>query len=188
MSNSLDQSQGVLLLRGIVAIIFALLLLFAPGITLAGAGLSFVILFSAYALIEGVSMVYGSISRREGHWVLMLLFGIVSVLAGLYALQHPVMTVVLTIAVMVYILAFKSIIGGIIEIITAWQLRNEIDHEWLLAISGLVSLLFGLILLRRPIATIEVLVLVTSFYLLISGATQIALSFKTGDDASASAE
>ena len=150
MSSSMDHSRRVLLLRGIVAIIFALLLLFAPGLTLATGALSFVILFSAYALIEGVSTVYGAVSRREGHWVLMLLFGIVALLAGLYALQHPVMTVALTIAVMVYILAFKSIIGGIIEII-------------------------------------EVLVLVTSFYLLISGATQIALSFKAGDEASASA-
>jgi uncharacterized membrane protein HdeD (DUF308 family) len=58
------------------------------------------------------------------------------------------------------------------------SIRQEIDNEWLLAINGLFSLLFGLILLRRPITGIEVLVLITSFYLRMAGTMQIVLGFK----------
>jgi len=62
--------------------------------------------------------------------------------------------------------------------IRAWRLRQEIDNEWIVALNGLFAVLFGLILLRRPITGIEVLVLLTSFYLLMAGVMQIVLGFK----------
>lgn len=79
---------------------------------------------------------------------------------------------------MIYIVAFRSIFGGIVEMIAAWRLRQEIDNEWLLALNGLFAVLFGLILLRRPITGIEILVLITAFYLLMAGVMQIMLGFK----------
>ncbi len=178
MANTLKQTWWVLLLRGTVAILFALLLLFAPGLTLATGLFSFVILFGVYALIEGVATIVGSIMTREGQWLLMLLFGGISVIAGLAALANPLWFGVMTYIVMIYIVAFRSIFGGIVEMIAAWRLRREIDNEWLLALNGLFALLFGLILLRRPITGIEVLVLITTFYLLSAGVMQIILAFK----------
>lgn len=178
MATILKQTWWVLLLRGISAILLALLLLFAPGLTLATGVFSFVILFGIYALIEGISTIVGSIMAREGQWVLLLLFGFISVIAGLAALANPLFFGVITYIVMVYIVAFRSIFGGIVEMFSAWRLRQEIDNEWLLALNGLFSVLFGVILLSRPITGIEVLVLITSLYLLMAGATQIALGFK----------
>jgi uncharacterized membrane protein HdeD (DUF308 family) len=178
MAGILKQSWWTLLLRGIAAILFALLLLLAPGLTLATGLFSFVILFAIYALIEGISTVVGSIMTREGQWFLLLLFGIVSVIAGLAALANPLWFGVMTYIVIIYIVAFKAIVGGIIEMVNAWQLRKEIDNEWLLALGGLLSLFFGVILLRRPITDIEVLVVITSLYLLIAGTMQIILAFK----------
>jgi uncharacterized membrane protein HdeD (DUF308 family) len=178
MANVLKQSWWVLVLRGISAILFAMLLLFAPGITLATGVFSFVILFATYALIDGISTIYGAVVKREGQWFLFLLFGIISVIAGLIALGNPLLVGAFTLTIMVYIVAFKSIAGGIVEIISAWQLRRDIDNEWLLALNGAFGLIFGLILLRRPITGIEVLILITSFYLLMSGMMQIAIGFK----------
>jgi uncharacterized membrane protein HdeD (DUF308 family) len=178
VADTLKQTWWTLLLRGIAAILFALLLLFAPGLTLATGVFSFVILFGAYALVEGIATIVGSLMTREGQWFLLLLFGVISVIAGLAALANPLWFGVMTYIVMVYIVAFRSIFGGIVEMISAWQLRREIDNEWLLALNGLFALLFGLILLRRPITGIEVLVLITSLYLLIAGAMQIILGFK----------
>jgi uncharacterized membrane protein HdeD (DUF308 family) len=178
MTGVLKQSWWVLVLRGISAILFALLLLFAPGLTLATGIFSFVVLFAVYALVDGISTIVGSVMKREGKWVLLLIFGIISVIAGLAALGNPLFVGVFTITIMVYIVAFKSIVGGIVELFSAWQLRQEIDNEWILAINGILSLLFGLILLRRPITGIEVLLLITSFYLLMSGVMQIILGFK----------
>jgi uncharacterized membrane protein HdeD (DUF308 family) len=178
MAGILKQSWWTLLLRGIAAILFALLLLFAPGLTLATGLFSFVILFAIYALIEGISTVVSSIMTREGQWFLLLLFGVISVIAGLAALANPLWFGVMTYIVIIYIVAFKAIVGGIVEMISAWQLRKEIDDEWLLALGGLLSLLFGVILLRRPITGVEVLVVITSLYLFIAGMMQIILGFR----------
>lgn len=180
MTDILKKAWWVLLLRGISAILFALLLLFVPGLTLATGLFSFVFLFAIYALVDGISTIVGAVMNREGQWGLVLLWGIISVIAGIMALSTPVFSllVVFTVRIMIYIIAFRSIAGGIIEIYSAWKLRQEIDNEWLLAINGIFSLLFGLILLARPITGIEVLVLLTSFYLLMAGTMQIILGFK----------
>lgn len=178
MAGILKQAWWMLLLRGIAAILFALLLLFMPELTLATGVVSFVVLFAAYALIDGGSTIISAVMRREGQWVLLSIWGVISVVAGLVALANPLMFGVLTLAIMVYIVAFRSIFVGIVELIAAWQLRQEIDNEWVLAIDGIFSLLFGVILLVRPITGIEVLVLVTAFYLLMAGVLQIILSSK----------
>ena len=178
MADILKQAWWVLLLRGISAILFALLLLFAPGLTLATGIFSFVILFAVYVLVDGISTIVGAVMHREDQWILLLIWGIISVLAGLIALGNPLLFGAFTLTLMVYIVAFRSIIGGIVEMFSAWQLRQEIDNEWLLAMNGIFSLLFGLILLRRPITGIEVLVLITAFYLLMAGVMQIILGFK----------
>lgn len=178
MANVSKQAWWVFLLRGVAALLFALLLLFVPGLTLATGVVSFVILFAAYALVEGFSTIFGSMRNREGQWVLLLIWGIISVVAGLVALGNPLIFGAFTLAIMVYIVAFRSIFGGIVEILSAWQLRREIDNEWLLVINGIFSLVFGLILLARPITGIEVLILVTLFYLLMAGVMQIILAFK----------
>ena len=181
MSGDSEHSSRTLLLRGAVAIVFALLLLFAPGMTLATGAFSFVVLFSAYALIEGIASIFTAVTKRVGHWVLWLIFGIVAVLIGLWALQHPLAAATVTIAIMVMLLAVKSIIGGVIEIYAAWKLRDQIDYEWMLGIHGLLSLLFGILLIGRPVPTLAVLLLFTAFYLLISGAMQIAMGFQLRD-------
>lgn len=168
----------MLLLRGISSILFALLLLFLPGLTLATGVLSFVILFAIYSLVEGISTMVGAVMRREGQWFLVLLWGVISVMAGLVALGNPLLFGSFTLILMVYIVSFRAIFSGIIEMISAWQLRRDIDNEWILAINGIFSLLFGLILLRSPLAGLEVLVLLLSFYLLMAGVMQIILGFK----------
>jgi uncharacterized membrane protein HdeD (DUF308 family) len=178
MANVLKQAWWVLLLRGISAILFALLLVFAPGLTLATGIFSFVVLFAIYTIVDGVSTIFGSIMNREGQWFLLLLWGIVSVIAGLVALGNPLIFGAFTITIMVYIVAFRSIFGGIVEMLSAWRLRQEIDNDWMLAMNGFFSLLFGLILLLRPITGIEVLILLSSFYLLMAGVMQIILGFK----------
>jgi uncharacterized membrane protein HdeD (DUF308 family) len=178
MAGILKQTWWTLLLRGIAAILFALLLLFAPGLTLATGAISFVILFAIYTLIEGISTIVGAIMTREGQWFLLLLFGVISIIAGLAAIANPLWFGVMTYIVMIYILAFRSIAGGIVEMFSAWRLRREIDDEWLLAFNGFFALLFGLILLRRPITGLEVLVVITTLYLLIAGVIQIILAFK----------
>lgn len=180
MANMLKKARWLLFLRGISALLFGLLLLFAPRLALVGGLFSFVIMFAIYALVDGISTIFGAVMNREGQWGLVLLRGIISAIAGLFALGTPVFSllIVFTLTIMIYIVAFRSIFSGIVELYSAWKLRQEIDNEWLLAINGIFAVLFGLILLVRPITGIEVLVILTAFYMLLFGTTQIALGFK----------
>ncbi|MCY3797177.1 MAG: DUF308 domain-containing protein [Chloroflexi bacterium] len=178
MKGVLEQSSQALVLRGSVAIVFALLLLVMPGMTLAAGAFSFVMLFGVYALVDGLSSIWASVRKREGHWVLMLLVGVISVIAGLLALGNPIVFGTLTLAIMVNLFAFKAIIGGGLEIVSAYRLREEIDNEWLLGINGFVALVFGLMLLLNTFETVATLLLIVPFYLMVAGAMQIALGFK----------
>ncbi len=178
MATILNRAWWMLLLRGGAALLFGLLLLFAPGLTLATGALSFALLFAVYTLVNGISTVVAAVMRREGQWLLLLLLGIVGIVASLLVLGNPLLFSILTIQVMIFIVAFNAIASGIVEIVAAWQLRQEIEGEWLLMLNGLFALLFGLILIARPITAVEVLILIAAFYALAAGAIQIILAFR----------
>jgi len=178
MQRMLEMGWWALFVRGLAAIVFGLLLLFAPGITLAAGGFSLVFLFSAFAIINGASMVISAIQNRQGQWLLWLILGVISVFAGVYTLLHPVISSVITIAIMVNIIGIWAILNGFTEIAIAWRIRHEIDHEVFMILSGILSVIFGIIVLLRPGAALEVLMLVTAFYLLFYGGLQIALAFR----------
>ncbi len=178
MQRMLELGWWALFVRGLAAIIFGLLLLFAPGITLAAGGLSLVFLFSVFAILNGASMVISAIQNRRGQWLLWLILGVISVFAGVYTLLHPLISSVITIAIMVNIIGIWAILNGFTEIMIAWRIRHEIDHEVFMILSGILSVIFGIIVLLRPGAALEVLMLVTAFYLLFYGGLQIALAFR----------
>jgi uncharacterized membrane protein HdeD (DUF308 family) len=131
-------------LRGIVAIIFGLVAFFIPLATL----YALTILFGAYALIDGVVNLVAAVrSARHGeHWWALLLEG----LAGLGAAAVTMVWPLLTLVVLIYIIAAWALITGILEIIAAIRLRRVITGEWLLVLTGVASIVFGLLLFAAP--------------------------------------
>jgi len=178
MANVLKRAWWMLLVGGLISILFAVLLLTYPGMTLATGAISFTVLFALYALIEGGTTIAAAVTHRKGQWFLLLILGVIGVLAGLIALMNPLFFSAITVQLIIYVFAFKSIAGGIVGMISAWHLRREIDNEWLLGFNGLFSVLFGVILFFYPLLTLEVLITLTAFYLLIVGTLQIVLAFR----------
>jgi len=178
MANVLKHAWWMLLVGGLISILFAVLLLTYPGMTLATGAISFTVLFALYALIEGGTTIAAAVTHRKGQWFLLLILGVIGVLAGLIALMNPLFFSAITVQLIIYVFAFKSIAGGIVGMISAWHLRREIDNEWLLGFNGLFSVLFGVILFFYPLLTLEVLITLTAFYLLIVGTLQIVLAFR----------
>ncbi len=178
MANILKRAWWMLLVGGLVSILFAVLLLAYPGMTLATGAISFTVLFALYALIEGGTTIAAAVTHRKGQWFLLLILGVIGVLAGVVALMNPLLFSAITIQLIVYVFAFKSVAGGIVGMISAWQLRRDIDNEWLLGFNGLFSVLFGLILFFYPLLTLEVLITLTAIYLLIVGVLQIVLALR----------
>jgi uncharacterized membrane protein HdeD (DUF308 family) len=129
-----------LALRGVIAILFGLAAFLRPEIALE----ALILLFGAYALVDGVFAivgVFGGTRSRTPRWLLFV-EGVTGILAGLIAFIFPVLTAI----VFLYLIAAWAIVTGLAEIATAIRLRREIRGEWALIVGGVFSVLFGVIL------------------------------------------
>ena len=145
----LSRSWWILAVRGAAAVIFGLLALIWPQITL----LALVLVFGAYALVDGVFALVAAARGRQlaggsrGWLVLEGLLGIgAGIGAGIVALLWPGITAL----ALLWVIAFWAVLTGVLEIIAAVRLRRVLDNEWLLVVAGTLSIIFGLILMIWP--------------------------------------
>jgi uncharacterized membrane protein HdeD (DUF308 family) len=135
----------LVLIRGILAILFGLFALFAPGTAL----LALVFVFGAYAIIDGITAIIAGVRHRKGesHWGWQVFQGVVSVIAGIIAFTWPGVTVL----AILFVIAFWSIISGVAQIVESFTMRKRglSSWGWTLA-GGIVSVLFGIVLLAWP--------------------------------------
>lgn len=172
MVDLLARNWGWVMLRGVAALTFGLLTLFNPAISLG----ALIILFGAYALVDGIFTIISAIANRhdEEHWVALLIGGIVGVAAGVVTFVMPGLTAL----VLLYIIAAWAIITGVAEIVAAIRLRRVIAHEWLLILAGVLSVIFGVLLLVAPGAGALAIVLWIGAYATVFGIVVIALAFR----------
>ena len=160
-----------LLIRGAAAVLFGLAALLWPGPTL----FVLVILYGAFVLVDGAFALVAGVRAGGGsrRW-LLLAEGVIAVLAGLAVLAWPGISAV----VLLYIIALQAILGGIIRIIAAISLRREIDNEWTMALSGVLSVALGLLLAFMPGVGLLSLVWLIGIFALGVGAALIGLALK----------
>jgi uncharacterized membrane protein HdeD (DUF308 family) len=172
MNELLARSWWMLAVLGVIAMLFAVLALMWPGLTL----LSLVALFAAYALSGGIMWIMGAIRHRKSgeDWWLVLLLGLVSIGAGLIAIFHPELTAL----VLVLVMGANALITGVLEIVAAIRLRKEIQGEWLMILTGIISIAFGVFVFLFPGAGALALVWLISFYAAFTGALLLALAFR----------
>jgi len=160
-------------LRGLAAVGFGVLTLLLPGAGLA----TLVLLFGAYALLEGICNVLAALRWRAGMgrpWWALLLEGLVSIAAGLVALVNPGLTAV----ALVYVIAAWAIVTGLFEIFEALRLRKHITNEgWLIA-GGVLSVAFGALMMRSPGAGALVMTVWIGAYAVVFGVMLIALALR----------
>jgi uncharacterized membrane protein HdeD (DUF308 family) len=169
----LSRNWWVLALRGLAAIVFGVLAFVLPGITL----WALVILFGAYMLVDGIFAIVTSVrvAGREARWWLLLIEGVLGVLAGLVAAFWPGLTAL----ALLYFVAAWAIVTGILEIVGAIRLRQEIEGEWALGLSGALSVLFGVLLIVIPApAGLLSLVWLIGAYALAFGVLLLVLAFR----------
>jgi uncharacterized membrane protein HdeD (DUF308 family) len=153
MIRTLAQHWWVLLLRGLVAIAFGLLAFARPGITIA----ALVLLWGAYALVDGVFEVVAGVRAKYGS---LILLGILGIAAGLVTFFWPGITAI----TLLYIIAFWAIVAGVMQISAAIRLRKEVQGEWLWILSGLCTVILGVLLIARPGAgALAVMTLIAAF-------------------------
>lgn len=162
----------MLALRGVLAVIFGIVALIWPDLTLT----VLVLLFGAYALVDGIFLIIASIGSRnndEQRWV-GLLQGIAGVVAGILTFVWPDITAL----VLLYFIAAWALVTGVLEIVVAIQYRRAIEGEWLLVLAGISSIVFGLLLVIFPGAGALSLVWLIGIYEIFFGALLIVLAFR----------
>lgn len=172
MSHLIVRNWWSLVIRGIFAILFGALTFVWPGITLE----VLVVFFGAYALIDGVLSLVGAVKASSSHerWGALLFEGIAGLFAGLATLFWPAITL-LTLTVMI---GAWAIVTGVFELIAAWRLRKHIAGEWMLALTGVASVIFGLLMWTAPLAGALVVALWVGAYALVFGVLMVALGFR----------
>ncbi|MFF5208953.1 HdeD family acid-resistance protein [Streptosporangium sp. NPDC000396] len=166
--EELSRTWWVYLIRGACAILFGLLAIIWPGITI----YALVILFGAYAIADGVFALFGS--GRGGSRIWMIIYGILGILAGIAAFVWPQITAL----ALLVLIATWAIVTGIVEIVAAIRLRKEMQGEWMFIVSGVLSVLFGILLLARPGPGALAVVWLIGTMAIIYGIALIGLAFK----------
>ncbi len=172
LSTILSRNWWVLLLRGLIAIAFGILAWLQPGISLA----ALVLLFGAYIMVDGILGVWTAITGRKEHeaWWVLLLWGLVGIGVGILTFLAPGVTAL----ALLFFVAVWAIATGVLEILAAIRLRKEIKGEWLLIISGLISVVFGFLLMVQPGAGAIALLWLIATYAIIFGVILVILAFK----------
>lgn len=169
MMNTLVRNWWLMALQGLCAVLFGVLALIWPGITLG----TLVILFGAYALASGALSFAAAFQHRERFWAL-LVGGVLGIVAGLAAFFWPGFTAL----ALLYLIAGWAVATGLFELIAAIKLRKVMTGEFLLGLSGLSSIVFGLLLMIWPGPGALAVVWLIGGYAVVLGTMRIGLAFR----------
>jgi uncharacterized membrane protein HdeD (DUF308 family) len=171
MSACLARNWWAVLLRGLLAIVLGVLTLALPAVSLA----SLVLLFAVYMLADGVLGILSAIraARRHERWGWLVLEGLLDLAAGIAALVWPGLTII----VFVVLVAVWAIVTGVALLGATFRLNRQ-HGRWLMGLAGVLSLVWGILLIVAPIGGALVLMLWIGAYALVFGITLVVLAFR----------
>lgn len=171
MAFELAKKWWVLLIRGILLIIVGLLAFASP--------ITWVIFVGIGMLFDGVSMLFAGFTDEPGgqsRWPLLIV-GILGLLAGLIVLWNPALGGI----TLTYVIAAWAVVIGVLEIISAIRLREEIDNEWWLILTGILAVIFGILVFSNVLAGILTIAWVFGIFAIVYGILSIVLAFRVRD-------
>jgi uncharacterized membrane protein HdeD (DUF308 family) len=169
MLELLARRWQLVVLRGVVAVLFGIVAIIWPEITV----LSLALLFGAYTLIDGITALVMGIGQGTDR-IYLIMLGVLGIAAGLISLIWPQITVI----VLLVVIAVWAIVAGVTQIAAAIRLRKVIRNEWFLALSGVIALVLGLLLIVQPTEGAIALVIAIATFALVWGITLIVLGFR----------
>jgi uncharacterized membrane protein HdeD (DUF308 family) len=171
MSATLAQHWWTVALRGVIAVLFGLIALAAPGAAL----LSLALLFGAYLLVDGVVDLYVTwrANRAGAPWGALLGEAVLNIIMGLIALVIPAAAVF----AFIIMLSVWALITGVLELVAAYRLHSS-HGRWWLVLGGLASVVWGLLLAAAPMIGAVVVAWWLGIYAIIFGATLLACAWR----------
>jgi uncharacterized membrane protein HdeD (DUF308 family) len=161
----------VFLIGGIASLLFGILAFVNPGIAL----LVLAMFFVAWILVDGIFNVVGSIQNRDKDgWWIMLLIGLLGIGVGVYALLNPPVGIL----AFVYLVALEAILLGVLLVALGYKVRKATSREWILYVTGALSILFGILIVTQPAAGSLSIVYIIASWAIVIGALRIAFAFR----------
>lgn len=156
---------------GLAMAMFGLLAFSNPGLAL----LVLATFFAASVLVDGVSNILGSLQNREkdGWWILLLM-GLLGTAVGGYALFNPP----LSIAVFILLVAFEAIVLGVFLVMLGYKVRKATSREWALYLMGVLSILFGFVVIANPATGSRTIVYMIASWSLAIGILKVVFGLK----------
>jgi uncharacterized membrane protein HdeD (DUF308 family) len=170
--HTLGRAWWLVMLRGVFSILFGIIAYVWPGLTL----FVLVAFFGAYALIDGVTALVAGFRMKDGGkpmWS-MILIGVAGIAAGAITFLWPGKTAFI---LLVFIAAW-AIAVGLFQVIAAIRLRKEIDNEWLMGLSGAMSVVFGVLVLFNPGAGALALIWLIAAFSIVFGILLVVLALR----------
>lgn len=170
--QSLSRNWWVFAVQGVVAILFGILAIVQPGITLE----ALILLFAIWAIVDGALSLFASVGAAEARepWWPLVFKGILGLGVGLATLKWPGVTAL----TLLFLIGFWAILTGVIGMVASVRLREEIQGEVWYFLGGLASVLFGVLLFVYPSSGILAVVWLLGIYAIVFGVTTIMLAFK----------
>jgi uncharacterized membrane protein HdeD (DUF308 family) len=156
------------LVQGIAMLAIAVLVFVQPQ--------ALIFLIGAYALIDGILKLISAFSDRSGdqnRWATLLL-AVVSILAGLVIIANPAVSA----GWLTSIIALWAILVGILVLVWAFRVRKEVENEWLMVLFGILSIIFGVVVLANIQEGALALRSIFVIYMIAGGILAIALAFR----------
>ena len=172
MLETMKRNWWLVVLRGVCAVLFGLMAFAWPGLT----GGVLVLLFGAFALANGIftlGLGFGAPRGMQGKGRLVVL-GLLGAAAGLLTFLYPGVTAL----TLLWVIGFWAIFTGLVEIAAAVALRKELSNEWLLIVSGILSVIFGGLVIARPGAGALSIVWLIGSYAILYGAMLLTVAFR----------
>ncbi len=162
-----------LAMRGAAALLFGVLALLWPGLTV----WALVLLFGAYVLVDGITIMGAVITGRpetRGRRGVLVFEGVVSIAVGILTFFWPGITAL----ALLWVIAAWAFLTGVLEIVAAVRLRRVLEREWILGLIGVLSALFAVVLVVNPGAGALGITWAIGWYALLSGALYLALAWR----------
>lgn len=162
----------VLVLQGVLGIAVGILAIIYPDLALA----TIALLFAVWAIASGFAQLTAGwrVAEARGKSWPFLVAGAVSVVAGVLALLYPATTILY----LILLLGAWILVSGVMEVYSAWQIRNEVTGEWILALIGILRIAVGVIILAMPIVGALLSAALFAIWALLSGIAALALGWR----------
>ena len=170
--RTLSQNWWLVLLQGVLSVVLGVLALAMPGATLG----ALILLWGLFALLNGAIEIFHAIGAAGSHrsWGWQLAGGLVGILAGLAILRWPGLSALFVL----YLVAIWAIMMGIVRVVGAIADHEALPHAWLVALAGVVSVLFGIAMFAWPAAGLLTLVYLVGFYAIVYGLIACVIAFR----------